>query len=195
MEADGQRLEAGDLITQPDTPPPGRSRNPSIAASHLDISLETQEVDPFASSGETHIQAPPEPQEPLISFRNSTEDLIEPPTIDTQPVIVDTTTSPLRPVKNELESANSSLLSPQASRLNPKIPAVSPIHYQLPTRRWTDPTVFFDVPFVDLISETITKAFGNQPSHQRPRRPLMVLEQALEYPDPYVPLISSKRFP
>jgi hypothetical protein len=164
-----------------------------------DINLETTEHNPFAI--EQLPQEPVEKKEFLLDTQGSTEDIQ--PTEEKLPKVPKSFAAiPLSQsaISTNTETASTSFVSALsqpsqgASRLNPVPPYISPIHFQLPTRRWTDVTVFYDVPFVDLLSETVSKAFASQSASQRPTRPIVVLEQALEHPDPYVPLIKSKRY-
>jgi hypothetical protein len=80
-----------------------------------------------------------------------------------------------------------------SSRLNPTPPQVLPIHYNLPTRKWVDLNTFSDIPVVDKLSETISKAFSHQPSNQRPQKTVLTLSKALDTPDPYATLIAANR--
>ena len=80
-----------------------------------------------------------------------------------------------------------------SARLNPTPPQVLPIHFNLPTRKWVDVNTFSDIPVVDKLSETISKAFSHQPSNQRPQKIVLTVSKALDSPDPYATLIAANR--
>jgi hypothetical protein len=89
--------------------------------------------------------------------------------------------------------SSTSVLSPKtpvSTRLNPIPPSVSPVHFNLPTRRWTDPTSFADIPFKDALGETISKMFSHLPQNQRPQKPSVTLAHAVEMSDPYGYLVN-----
>lgn len=81
------------------------------------------------------------------------------------------------------------------SRLNPVPPAILPAHLPLPTRKWTDPTSFCQVPVTDSIGEAVSKSFSHLPVNQRPQRNTITVAQALESTssDAFLPLIASNR--
>ncbi|KAJ3293849.1 Trafficking protein particle complex subunit 12 [Borealophlyctis nickersoniae] len=68
------------------------------------------------------------------------------------------------------------------------IPALlEPKYLDLPTRRWTDSTIFYDIPARDPIAEAIPKAFPAG-SSSRPTRKLLRAEDVLADPDPFLTL-------
>lgn len=98
------------------------------------------------------------------------------------------------PPKVEVKSRTPSMtpsiagsITPSLSRLKPTAPSIDPSLFGLATRRWTDATVFSDVPVTDLLNQVISKAF----SIQQPQRHLMTVTQALTHADPFEALIES----
>lgn len=125
-----------------------------------------------------------------------TEELINPPTLE-QPTIIE----PILPKQDSNESLHSensknpsqSPFSPgfagspstPHSRLHPVPPTLSHIHFKLPTRKWTDPLLFIDIPIKDNLYETISKTFSSLPTNQRPQRAHLILEQVVDEREPY----------
>jgi hypothetical protein len=188
-------LDVGDLIS-PETSPSVLIQSQPLGDSQVDlwspnIDLE-REPDPFAISEQ------PKP-ELLVELTQGSAEELEPvvPTEEPTAMIIETqnlSQSTTTKTDNFTASILSSVSQHPSSRLYPIPPQISPVHFQLPTRRWTETTVFLDIPFVDLLSDTLSKAFASLSVSQRPSRPMMILEQALEYPDPFIPLIKSRRY-
>ncbi|KAJ8324404.1 Trafficking protein particle complex subunit 12 [Batrachochytrium dendrobatidis] len=111
--------------------------------------------------------------------------------------------SPHLPLQN-LNAFDMSVLTPQpihdgvhlgsaASRgpLNALPPPLEPHLFTLPTRKWTDPTTFSDIPYTDLLGDAMAKLFINTPEIQRPARKIMTVDQAILLPNPYKVLIEA----
>ena len=104
--------------------------------------------------------------------------------------------SPTNTVPSRLASpANNTIPKGPVSRLNPIPPVILPSHLSLPTRRWTDPTVFCSIPLTDELGDTIKKCFSHLPVNQRPQRNQISIAQAIESSsDAFISLINSNRY-
>ncbi|KAJ3262550.1 Trafficking protein particle complex subunit 12 [Boothiomyces macroporosus] len=188
-------LDIGDLLDSENSSPKAATPKREDSKDALwgpDISLEGKEEENPFQIQEQQVQIPQEtkPVFENMALENSLDIDNEPDQLARLPTIQ----LPLNisPVKTENLSAASSIKSSiPKSRLVPTPAVIDPIHYKLPTRRWIDPVNFSDIPALDPLNDTITKIFGNVHSSQRPNRIKMSLEQALEYEDPYDPLIKS----
>ena len=80
------------------------------------------------------------------------------------------------------------------SRLNALPPPLEPQLFSLPTRRWTDPTTFADIPYTDRLHDAITKVFAGIPEAQRPPRKRITADKAITTPDPYKLLLETRNW-
>jgi hypothetical protein len=128
---------------------------------------------------------------------NLSEEIIAPPILAPP-----TTIQPILPTQDSNESLQSetsknqspfSPVSPSTphSRLHPVPPTISHIHFKLPTRKWTDPLLFIDIPITDNLNEIVSKTFSSLPTNQRPQRTHLILEQVVEEREPYQLLIAT----
>ncbi|KAJ3013747.1 Trafficking protein particle complex subunit 12 [Thoreauomyces humboldtii] len=79
-------------------------------------------------------------------------------------------------------NANAALYASNAPGLDPRF-------HDLPTRRWIDPLVFYDVPPRDPVGEIFPKAFPASANVTRPQRRILRLEDVQNDPDPLLALI------
>ncbi|KAI8915049.1 hypothetical protein BC831DRAFT_388224, partial [Entophlyctis helioformis] len=77
------------------------------------------------------------------------------------------------------------------TRLNALPPPLEPHMFTLPTRKWTDPTSFVEVPYIDRLGDAIARGFANIPELRRPSRHIMTLDQAVGMDDPYKALVQA----
>lgn len=154
----------------------------------LDLSLQ-QPNDPFATPKNDDLG---KLNSPVLSPSFGT------PVQGTMLISPTKTTSPLAGGLKKLSlqpsfSKVSPVTSPKPGRLNPIPPPILPIHYNLPTRKWIDSSVFSEIPMQDQLLEAIAKTFSHQPANQRPKRLPMTLAIACESQEPYAVLISTSK--
>ncbi|KAJ3000078.1 Trafficking protein particle complex subunit 12 [Globomyces sp. JEL0801] len=167
-----KQLDANDLEA-PKTPPSDRFAQRANSQKDITINLVTdnQESNPFAEKVTTD-------DKPFVS-EPTNESTTVTSTIDSADKLND---------KLGKSDSVSNVFSPKA-RLNPVPAVLLPIHYQLPTRRWVDSSVFYDLPYLDNMANVIAKVYPN--NSQRPKRAIKTVEQAVDTPDPYATLVNS----
>ncbi|KAI8589627.1 hypothetical protein BDZ88DRAFT_417480 [Geranomyces variabilis] len=78
----------------------------------------------------------------------------------------------------------------QNARMGPSAP-LDPKFAHLPTCRWIDAAVFYDIPPRDPVGEIFSKAFPPTSNQPRPARRIVRVEDVLDQPDPLLALIAA----
>ncbi|KAJ3175958.1 Trafficking protein particle complex subunit 12 [Geranomyces variabilis] len=150
-------------------------------------------VCPIAPSPNSQISpdaaATPKPISPsagsIISFENASMSGQRASAVDKNlPGIPHTVQPPVR-----MDRRASSIFA-QNAPLGPSAP-LDPKFAHLPTCRWIDAAVFYDIPPRDPVGEIFSKAFPPTSNQPRPARRIVRVEDVLNQPDPLLALVAA----